>query len=248
MAVKYQITEEWLEQKYIHEALLVEDIAEQAGCTVANIRRLLKKWKIRRGKIAINMKLKPSWNTGLTKETDERLASVSRKNSGKNNPMYGKATWNKGLTKNDDERLMSVSKAMSGREVSEETRKKQAAAKIGKILEQSNAWNGGFVYSNGYGALRLTKSGKRMYRHRYEAMQALGRELDTDEHVHHADRNRHNNEWSNLLVLSSDHHNKLHRAIESGVDTVEQQIQWLKDHQIKFEYLKDYENCFHKAS
>lgn len=242
MTTKYNISESWLRERYVSDVLLVEEIASQAGCSVANIRRLLKKWKIKRGKIAINLQLKPSWNKGLTKETDERLKLVSEKTSGDRNGMFGRESWNKGLTKETDERLAFVSKAMTGREVSEETRQRQSKAKQGKYQETSNAWKGGYVYNNGYGALRLTHENKRVYRHRYEAQVALKRELTTSEHVHHIDRNKQNNSWSNLIVLNEVDHNRLHRAIEAGFDTVELQVKWLKVNNVQYEYLKDYEN------
>ena len=52
------------------------------------------------------------WNKGLTKENDERMKSISMKNSCKGNGMHkskGKSPWNKDKTKEDDERLNSIS-------------------------------------------------------------------------------------------------------------------------------------------
>ena len=45
------------------------------------------------------MKGKPSWNTNLTKETDERVAKYAGK-------LNGRETWNKSLTKETDEKIL----------------------------------------------------------------------------------------------------------------------------------------------
>lgn len=44
------------------------------------------------------------WNKGLTKETDVRIARASKKNSGKNNPMYGKVGYWKGKKQTNESR------------------------------------------------------------------------------------------------------------------------------------------------
>jgi len=62
----------------------------------------------RHGKI-INCNRK-SWNTGLTKETDERVAKAGKNISKKNK---GKKAWNEGLTKETDERLKNIGKNIS---------------------------------------------------------------------------------------------------------------------------------------
>lgn len=231
------ITEEWLKECYVERLLPVEEIAKQAGCGVANIRRYLKKWGIRRGKVFISEKVVP-WNKGLTANDDERLARVAELHRGSGNPLAGREPWNKGLTASDDERLAGVSKALRGRTVSEETRAKMRAAKIGKKGERSNRWAGGATYSNGYGVHRRTVDGHRQYAHRLVAEEALGRPLLPSEHVHHIDRDKSHNERTNLLALSKDDHNRLHRAIDAGYESREQQISWLRENGIRFEELQ----------
>lgn len=234
------ISRDWLEQRYVKDLASVADIATEAGCSIHNIRRYLKKWAIHRGKAAIVGK--PAWNSGLTKENDERLAKLSEDRKGENNPMYGTPAWNAGLSKETDERVANVAKKLKGRSPDEETREKMRRAKMGKFGEESNAWRGGVQYSNGYGVNRLSVGGRRIYAHRFLAEQILGRELGTDEHVHHMDRNKHNNVPENLIVLLTDDHNRLHRAIEAGHESREEQIAWLKNNGIKFEELI-YEDC-----
>ncbi|AGH32226.1 HNH endonuclease [Vibrio phage 11895-B1] len=54
------------------------------------------------------------------------------------------------------------------------------------------------------------KSGK-VYEHVYIAVINLNRFLSDNECVHHIDRDRGNNSWSNLLVLTNEEHAKLHQ-------------------------------------
>lgn len=53
-STKYKITEEWLRQRYMVDLMRKEDIAAEAGCSKANIDRLLAKWGIRRGSARIS--------------------------------------------------------------------------------------------------------------------------------------------------------------------------------------------------
>lgn len=229
------IEKEWLEQRYVKDLASVADIAAEAGCGSANIRRYLKKWEIRRGKTAIVGR--PAWNTGLTKDNDPRIAKMAEERRGEGNPMFGIPAWNDGLTKETDVRVADVAEKLKGLSPGETTREKMRDAKLGKFGEESNAWRGGVQYSNGYGVNRISVGGKRIYMHRFVAEQILERELDTEEHVHHLDRNKHNNEPANLLVLMTDDHNRLHRAIEAGQSSREQQIAWLKENEIQFKEL-----------
>lgn len=64
-STKYKITEEWLRQRYMVDLMRKEDIAAEAGCSKANIDRLLAKWGIRRGNARISAT--PAWNRGKTK-------------------------------------------------------------------------------------------------------------------------------------------------------------------------------------
>ena len=48
--------------------------------------------------------------------------------------------------------------------------------------------------------------------HRIIAEDMLGRELRTDEEVHHIDFNHHNNRSENLMILSKSEHSRIHAA------------------------------------
>jgi hypothetical protein len=50
------------------------------------------------------------------------------------------------------------------------------------------------------------------HEHRVIAEQMSGRKLLRNEHVHHIDGDKHNNDPSNLMILSASDHAKLHAA------------------------------------
>lgn len=52
--------------------------------------------------------------------------------------------------------------------------------------------------------------GKYRYQHREVMEKSLGRPLMSNEHVHHIDGNKSNNEISNLELMSSSEHHRLH--------------------------------------
>lgn len=56
----------------------------------------------------------------------------------------------------------------------------------------------------------------RVYQHRYEMGKSVGRVLETDECVHHIDRDRSNNRLDNLLLLTSSEHTLLHAIEDRG--------------------------------
>lgn len=74
----------------------------------------------------------------------------------------------------------------------------------------------------------------RDYKHRIVAKEFLCRDLDGDEHVHHLNRDKSDNDRSNLIVISSTDHQKLHAAISSGFDSSELQKKWLIENGITF--------------
>lgn len=48
--------------------------------------------------------------------------------------------------------------------------------------------------------------------HRHNASVKIGRWLTTEEHIHHVDENKRNNDGDNLLIVNSSEHTKLHRT------------------------------------
>lgn len=77
----------------------------------------------------------------------------------------------------------------------------------------------GYFYKEGNGHELSMPSG-RIFLHRYLMAMKLGRKLETNEHVHHIDGNRGNNDLSNLELLSSSEH-KLKHLQESGFGKTE---------------------------
>lgn len=241
--MKYKIEQEWLEQRYVCDLARVEDIALEAGCTVANIRRYLKKWKILRGKEIQRSGIVPAWNKGLTKDDDERLLAISEAHSGAGNPMAMKDPWNKGLTKETDKRVLAISEGRLGIAFSEETRRRMSDAKTGMTLMWSNRWKGGRSNCNKY-AVSMSH-GRYRYEHRVVAEKALGRSLCPHEQIHHMDKNPMNNSVCNLIVIAIDDHAKLHNAMRE-FPALDQRV-WLKENNIHFEDL-EYEDSGHHAS
>ena len=230
-----KLTPEFLTLRYVTELATVEQIAEEVGCSVANIKKRIKDWRVLRGTARQEAGLIKPWNKGLSKVTDERLARLSAMHTGEGNPMAGKQAWNAGITAGEDPRLAAVAAALRDREVSAETREKMAVAKRGKVREQSNRWRGGVSKTGRYSEHRRTVDGRRVYVHRHVAEQALGRALDPLEHVHHVDCDEVNNVPENLLVLSETDHARLHGAIYRGeCKTRAEQIEWLTRAGINF--------------
>jgi len=60
-----------------------------------------------------------------------------------------------------------------------------------------------------------------VYEHRKVASDAIGRELDRYEEVHHLDGDKSNNRANNLLVLSRGQHAKLHHWLRNGAPGIE---------------------------
>jgi len=235
--MKSKITEIALRQMYETDLMDVKKIAEHFGCSVANVRRVLKKRSIRRGKAFIASGKSPVWNRGQTKCTDERLRKISEMRQGSGNPMSGREIWNKGLTKYVDSRLQSVSDKLSGVSKSSDHRASLAAAKTGKFAEEANNWQGGkpFIDANGY--MQLAREGKNVYEHRVIAVLEItsGRELLPSEDVHHIDFNRGNNSAENLMVISDAGHSRLHSKMNNSVWSKQKQMEWLNMNGIKFE-------------
>lgn len=70
----------------------------------------------------------------------------------------------------------------------------------------------GFWYENGYKV--LYNNGNSIKEHIYIMEQHIGRKLLPNEVVHHIDKNKTNNDISNLLLLTQSEHSKLHRELD----------------------------------
>jgi hypothetical protein len=69
---------------------------------------------------------------------------------------------------------------------------------------------GAYLYAKVPNHPNATKSGY-VLEHRYVMERFLGRLLTKDEVVHHIDNNRHNNEISNLRLMTRSEHGKFHK-------------------------------------
>jgi hypothetical protein len=65
--------------------------------------------------------------------------------------------------------------------------------------------------SGKYKVIRLP-NGSTIGEHRYVMEKHLGRELSSDEIVHHIDEDRSNNDLSNLQIMTREEHARLHRT------------------------------------
>lgn len=72
--------------------------------------------------------------------------------------------------------------------------------------------NNGYSYFIDYNHPLATGNSGRVYLHRHIASILLGHWLCSDEHVHHIDGIRTNNDEDNLLVLSAEEHAELHKG------------------------------------
>lgn len=78
----------------------------------------------------------------------------------------------------------------------------------------------GYIYCIDKESPYANKQGK-VYQHHYIICELIGRKLEPDECVHHIDRDRANNDPSNLLLLTKSEHSKLHQFEDNGYIYIE---------------------------
>lgn len=93
----------------------------------------------------------------------------------------------------------------------------------GKFGKEHPNWKGG--HTNGQGYRIVYRNGKRIPEHRAVAMDILGRDLFSDEVVHHKDGNRSNNTPDNLVVMKRSEHDKIKDKTKEYFHTNEHSVQ-----------------------
>lgn len=83
-----------------------------------------------------------------------------------------------------------------------------------EIIVKIDTANKGYEYFIDTNHPLATGNSGRVYLHRHVASITLGRWLTTDEHVHHIDEVKGNNDPDNLVILTNEEHAALHNGTE----------------------------------
>lgn len=91
-------------------------------------------------------------------------------------------------------------------------------------------WKGGEHFDKTHGRWFVSRGGKQIPRARVVMADHLGRELRTDEHVHHINRDTADDRLENLQLLPESEHKRLHALERAAAQRAAQKYEWSKNH------------------
>jgi hypothetical protein len=144
-----------------------------------------------------------SWNKGLTKETDERVAKLSKPHS---------LEWNQRISKALKGKIQGPLSEEWKLHISESNKKVIHTLEWNKKVAEAQTFPIGTEYYNkSLNRVLIKVEGGWMLRSRYVMEQTLGRKLESWEEVHHKDEDTMNDAPDNLqLFPSKSEHMKFH--------------------------------------
>jgi hypothetical protein len=117
----------------------------------------------------------------------------------------------------------SMKQIMTGKKHSLETREKMSISHKSLFGSDNPVWKGGrYINSEGYVFIRVNNSYKK--EHRVVMEEHLKRSLNKQEHVHHINGNKEDNNIKNLIVLSPSEHSTLHWSDQERRDKQSKKI------------------------
>lgn len=106
-----------------------------------------------------------------------------------------------------------ISNIASEFNVSEETIRKLLHKLETKIRPKGTKYQEGARKEDSRGYILIKKANKWVLEHRFVMSEFIGREIKNNEHVHHKDGNRKNNNVDNLEIITRTQHGKLHHGV-----------------------------------